>query len=94
MFATLAESSGKRLTVALTFILCAVATGVVANRGVAYVAAPQRAPAPSASQVTGLTAGWSHYSIGTRMIAVMKAVEAEPHGDIGEPAVAQAPSTR
>ena len=91
---TMTDNSGRRLTAALTFILLAGAAGVVANRSVVSVAAPPRAAAPSAAQATGVTAGWSHYSIGSRMMAVMKAAEAEPHGDIGEPAVAQAPSTR
>ena len=92
MVGVVAHSGGKRLIVGLTLIICAGAAGVVANRGGNSVAAPQHQAAPSASQPTPATAGWlAEYSIGTQITAAINGVAAEPHGDIGEPALAQAP---
>jgi hypothetical protein len=90
MLSTVANNSGKRLTVALTLIICAGAAGVVANRGVASVAAPHHVSAPSASQASPATVGsLAAHAIATRMSEAIKTVE--PHGGIGEPAFAVRP---
>jgi hypothetical protein len=87
-----ARNSGKRLAAGLALIICAGAAGVVANRGVASVAAPHHEAAPPASPTNASTA-WpaGAYAIGTQVRLATKGAEAAPHGGIGEPAFAQRP---
>ena len=89
-FRQVAANSGKRLTVALTLILCAGAAGVIAHRGDGIDAAPQHVSAQSAGQHSPNVASpaASAFSFGSRITAAIEGAEAAPHGDIGTAAVA------
>ena len=93
MLAAVIPTQGKRALVALAFTLFAVASCTGASSPIsAGAAAPnppaKAAPQPGPGEVESASSG---QSIGSQVLAAIKAAEAEPHGDIGDPALAQAP---
>jgi len=86
-------TQGKRALVALAFTVFAVSACAGANPAInAGAAAPkapaQTAPQPAPGEVESATSG---QSIGSQLLSAIKVAEAQPHGDIGDPAIAQAP---
>jgi hypothetical protein len=79
--------------VAITLALCALAVGLVADRGAGIDAAPQHTAAQAALETSPAvaTAVASAPSFGSRIETALKVAESAPHGEIGTAAVATKP---
>ena len=86
-------TQGKRLVVALAFTVFVVPACAGANPAISAGAAAPNPQAQTAPQPEpgGVDAATADHSIGSQLLAAVKAAQAQPHGDIGDPAVAQSP---
>jgi hypothetical protein len=86
-------TQGKRLLAALAFTVVAVSACTGADAAISAGAAAPRGPAQSAPQPApgDVQSATADQSIGAQILAAIKIAAAQPHGDVGDAATAQAP---